>query len=477
VAVVDQLSGLDAAFLEAESDTVHLHALGIMRLAAGESPLTPDDLHRVVAGRLHRLPQLCHRLVTVPAGLDQPYWVEAVPDLADHLHHVVLPGDGSGEFEALCAELAERHLDRTRPLWGFWLVDGLAHGGQAVVMKVHHSVSDGIGGLAIVGELLDLEPHPPEPPAPAGGEPIDGAGPGTAPTATERRPGPAWLLARAAGHVVRWPGRAVRAAVELGVAAGRLGGVVRRDPDPERATPLVAPKLASSGRISSARSIAFAELSLERVKAVGRAADARVNDVVLATLAGAVRHWLVGQGDLPDLPLVAAVPVSTRTAEDLAAPGNHVSACFVHLATHLADPQARLAATATSSVLAKEAHAAVGDQVLAHLTALVMPITVVTTLRLYSGLGLPALHPPAVNLVVSNVPGPTVPLYLAGRLVDRMSALGPIFDGSPLNVTAVSYRGVLTFACLACPERMPDLQGLADGLIPAFEELAGAYGC
>lgn len=462
--MVDQLSGLDATFLEAETDTIHLHALGVVRLAPDADHLSPADLRALVDARLHRLRPLRQQLVTVPAGLDQPYWVEVVPDLDDHLHHAVIPRNDTRGFEAFCADLSERHLDRTLPLWQFWLVDGLPHGGQALVLKVHHSVSDGIGGLAIVSELLDLEPMP---------RPIE---PLVEPGAPERRPGPVWLLGRAAGHVARWPGTAVRTVVELGGSVVRLRGVVRREHTADRAAPLIAPRLASSGRVTAGRSIAFRDLPLDRVKAVAHAADVRVNDVVLATLAGAVRGWLQEQDDLPDQPLVAAIPVSTRGPEDLQAPGNHVSACFIHLATNVGDPRERLATTAASSVLAKEAHAAVGDQVLAHLASLIMPITVVTSLRLYSGLGLPALHPPAVNLIVSNVPGPTFPLYLAGREVDRMYALGPILDGAPLNVTAVSYHGTLGIGCVACPERIPTLGSLADRLAPVFEELATALG-
>jgi WS/DGAT/MGAT family acyltransferase len=216
---------------------------------------------------------------------------------------------------------------------------------------------------------------------------------------------------------------------------------------------------------------------MDRVKAVARAADVRVNDVVLGTLAGGARAWLEAHDDLPDQPLVAAIPVSTRSADELSRAGNHVSACFVHLETQIEDPVERLRATASSSVQGKEVHAAVGSEVLAHFTALALPITVVTSLRLYSGLGLPSLHPPAVNLVVSNVPGPTFPLYLAGRRADRLSALGPIFDGAPLNVTAVSFDGTLSIGLVACPDRLPDLTTLADALVGAFDDLAAALGC
>lgn len=461
--MADQLSGLDATFLEAESPTTHLHGVGIIRIAPGEDPISLEDLAALVEERLPRLLPLRQRLITVPAGLDRPYWVEVVPELAEHLDHVELSGREADEFEAFCARVAEEHLDRTRPLWHLWVVSGLPDGAQALVVKLHHSVSDGVGSLAIVAELLDLEPAPAAP-AP---------GPGSV---AEPTPGPLWLLGRAAGNLVRWPLDAAKAIIEAGGSVARLASVLHQ-PGDERAAPLATPRLASSGAISAARTAAVRDLPMDRVRAVGRAADVRVNDVVLATLAGAVRSWLLAHDDLPDQPLVAAVPVSTRSPEDLGRAGNHVSACFVHLATQVEDPLERLRATAASAVQGKEAHAAVGSEALAHLTSLALPITVVTSLRLYSGLGLPSLHPPAVNLVVSNVPGPNVPLYFAGRRADRLYALGPIFDGAPLNVTAVSFDGTLGIGLIACPDRLPDLAVLAGALEVAFEELAVAVGC
>jgi len=466
--VTDQLSGLDATFLEAESPTTHLPGVGIIRIAPGEDPISLEDLTALVEERLPRLLPLRQRLITVPAGLDRPYWVEVVPDLAEHLDHVELPDRDAGEFEAFCAGVAEEHLDRTRPLWHLWVVSGLPDGAQALVVKLHHSVSDGVGSLAIVAELLDLER------APAAAAPGTGSDP--EPARPAPMPGPLWLLGRAAGHLVRWPIDAARAVVEAGGSIARLASVLHQ-PGDERAAPLATPRLASSGPVSAARTAAMRDLPMDRVRAVGRAADVRVNDVVLATLAGAVRSWLLAHDDLPDQPLVAAVPVSTRSPEDLGRAGNHVSACFVHLATQVEDPVERLRATAASAVQGKEAHAAVGSEALAHLTSLALPITVVTSLRLYSGLGLPSLHPPAVNLVVSNVPGPNFPLYFAGRRADRLYALGPIFDGAPLNVTAVSFDGTLGIGLIACPDRLPDLDALADALEVAFEELAVAVGC
>ena len=193
--MTDQLSGLDATFLEAESPTTHLHGVGIIRIAPGEDPISLEDLTALVEERLPRLLPLRQRLITVPAGLDRPYWVEVVPDLAEHLDHVELPDRDAGEFEAFCAGVAEEHLDRTRPLWHLWVVSGLPDGAQALVVKLHHSVSDGVGSLAIVAELLDLER------APAAAAPGTGSDP--EPARPAPMPGPLWLLGRAAGHLDR----------------------------------------------------------------------------------------------------------------------------------------------------------------------------------------------------------------------------------------------------------------------------------
>jgi diacylglycerol O-acyltransferase len=218
------------------------------------------------------------------------------------------------------------------------------------------------------------------------------------------------------------------------------------------------------------------DLPLDRVKAVAHAAEVHVNDVVLAVVTGTLRSWLLGHDDLPDQPLVAAVPVSTRTPDQLLAPGNYVSACFVHLPVHLDDARARLEVTAAVAAGGKAAHAAVGGRTLERLTSLVFPVLLSGPIDLYHRLRGASAHPSPVNVVVSDVAGPTFDLFLSGRRAEAFYALGPIFDGVALNVTAISFEGVLGFGWVTCPDSVADLDALVDGQAGAFEELAAAYG-
>ncbi len=458
-----QLSGLDATFLEAETATAFMHGVGIIRFdAGGHERITFEALRAHLQRRIGHMEPLRRQLVTVPGGLDQPWWITAEPDLDHHLSHVELDPDGDDRaFEELCEGIAQSPLDRERPLWHLWLVDGVRRDEQALVVKIHHSVSDGVGALAIVATILDTVPDPVE------REPVD--------LEVEAPPDAGWMLARAAAHRARWPLDAARTAVEVAASVGQLFRLGRRS-HADVAVPLRAPRLPMSGVVSAHRSVAIRELPMDRVKAVAHASGAKVNDVILAVLAGSLRRWLMDQDALPDLALVAAVPVSLRTIEEMAEAGNKVSACFVHLATQVSDPLERLHACSEAAAGGKAAHLALGPHTIEHLTSLVYPNLVTAGMRAYSGMGLAQVHPPPVNLVVSNVAGPPWPLYLQGRRVTSLTALGPIFDGVPLDVTAVSCDGCLSIGFITCPERLPDLGALADHTQAAFDELVDATG-
>ena len=463
-----QLRGLDAAFLALESPTGHLQAVGVATLDPDAPPITRDELMDLVDRRLHRLDLLRRRLVTVPGGIDRPYWIDVRPDLHRHVQVHSLPHDDpDGAFERFSAELAGRPLDRNAPMWEFWLVDGLPSGGQALVVKVHHSLCDGVGSLALVAQLFDEGPddhaaslH--EPPTPVSEERPPSVA--VAPRPGGVQPGPA-AVRRATTTVVEVAQSALRVRVTVDAFAGA-----------DLAAPLATPHLSFHGPISGQRSVALRELPLDRVKAVAHASGTRVNDVVLAVLAGTLRRWLEANGELPDRPLVAAVPVSTRTPEELLEPGNHVSACFVHLPTDRADPRERLAVTAAVATSGKAIHAAVGAATLEHLTSVTFPLVLSVPTNLYQRSGVAERHPAPVNLVVSNVAGPPADLYLAGRRATAFYALGPIFDGVSLNVTAISYGNVFGFGYIACPDLIDDIDVLADGQEAALEELAAAYG-
>ena len=420
------------------------------------------ELREHVAARLSRLAVLHRRLVTVPGGLDRPYWVDEEPDLNRHIRGHRLP-DEPGALERFCSGVAATPVDRSRPLWELWLVDDPAGGGQVVVAKLHHSLCDGIGALALVAQLFDDEPDPPEHDRAEVVRP-------------EPAPGWPWLLGRAALHALRWPVEVATTSVELVGSLLRLRDTVEHMSAADLAAPLATPHLPFDGRITAARSAALRDLPVDRVKALAKASGTHVNDVMLAVLAGTLRRWLAHHGELPDRPLVAAVPVSTRRPEQLFDPGNHVSACFVHLPTNLEDPRERLSVTAAVATSGKALLAAVGTSALEHLTAVTYPIVLSVSADLYQRSGAASHHPAPVNLVVSNVAGPTFDLYLAGRPASAFYALGPIFDGVTLNITGISFRNTFGFGYLACPDLLDDLDVLADGQEEAFEELAAVYG-
>lgn len=465
--VLEQLGGIDAAFVGLETPTGHLHGVGVVVLEPGVRPLELDELIAVVEHRLPHLDLLRRRLVTVPGGLDRPYWADVTPDLPAHirLHQLPEPADPV-DFEQFCASAAETKLDPTRPMWEFWLVNGLASGGQALVIKVHHSLCDGIGSLALIAQLLDQSPDGPPP-----------AEPDTPLATPDKTPGMPWLLASAAVHASQRPLRAVATFVDLIGSARRLRGYIDSVDGLDLAAPLATPRLPLNGPVTARRSVVFRDSPLDRVKTIARASGTHVNDVILAVLAGTLRHWLQAQHMLPDQPLVAAVPVSTRGPDELLLPGNYVSACFVHLPTHIADPRERLEVTAGVADRGKAIGTAVGPATLERLTELAFPALLSAPARIYQRTGLASRHPAPVNLVVSNVAGPPFDLYLAGRPATEFYALGPIFDGVALNITAISFRGVLNFGYVTCPDRLPDLTALADGQQAAFEELALAYNC
>jgi diacylglycerol O-acyltransferase len=463
--MVEQLGGIDSAFLGLESATAHLQGVGVVCLDPGARRLELDELIALVAHRLSHLDLLRRRLVTVPGGLDRPYWVDVAPDLPAHIrvHELADRGDPA-DFERFCADMASTKLDRSRPMWEFALVNGLASGGQALVIKVHHSLCDGIGSLALIAQLFDRCPST----APDEGRAAHS-------TSAEESPSMPWLLARAAANTLRRSAHAVTTSVELLGSARRLRGVLDANANTDLAAPLATPHLSFGGRVSARRSVAFRDLPLDGVKDIAHASGTHVNDVILAVMAGTLRRWLLAKGELPAQSLVAAVPVSTRGPDELLAPGNHVSACFVHLPTHLADPRERLEVTAAVADRGKAVHAAIGQETLERVTELAVPLLLSAPADLYQRAGLASMHPAPVNLVASNVAGPPFDLYLAGRPATAFYALGPIFDGVALNVTAISFRNLLGVGYVACPERLPDLAALADGQRAAFDELAEAY--
>ncbi len=479
-----QLSTLDAQFLNAETATtlVHVGSLSVLEPRdAARGGLTVEDLRELFAARLHLVGPLRWRLQEVPLGLDFPYWVEADDfDLEYHIREIALVAPGSDEqLGEQVARLAARPLDRTRPLWEAYLIHGLAGGRQGLYTKVHHSAIDGVSGAEVLAVIMDVTPEPREVAPP--GDPAAEAGVSTSSMLARglwrlaARPARFALQApRMLPHVLDLPGaQTIPGVPELAKVVGtvtRMAGlnVVADRPDPAP-TP---PRTPFNGPITPHRRFAFTSVPLADVKEVKNAFGLTVNDVVMAVCTSALRTWLLDHDALPDTPLVAAIPVSVRTPEQMGTAGNQVNFMLTALPTHEADPARRLAGLHTSLLEAKERFDAVPAQLL-HEYSAVLPqalhgLASRTLLRAITVGG------PPFNLFISNVPGPQVPLYTAGARVSGSYPVSVVSDtGGGINITVMSYDGHLDFGIIVCREMVPDVWDVARHLHEATAELVG----
>ncbi len=460
---MQQLSGLDAAFLAMETSAVfgHVGSVCVLDPSTAPAPLTLDRLTTVIASRLHLIPPFRRRLVEVPFGLDQPYWIEDPDfDIEYHVREIALPDPGDDrQLAEQAARLHARALDRRRPLWELYLVHGLAGGRKAVYSKVHHAAIDGVSGNDILAAVLDLTPdgRPVEPPVAWSGE---------------QEPGALELLARSAVSFYSHPLRAARMSYGLARALPTLAGASvrpaqalgegRRDPGAVLgpSSGLRAPSTPFNRSVSPHRRWAFVSLPLAAVKEVKDAAGTTVNDVVMALCAGALRRWLQDHHALPEQPLVAAVPVSVRTEQQKGTHGNRISSMIASIPTHLADPAERLAACHQAMRAAKEQHGALPADMLADVAQFAMPALAGQAARLAARLRL-VERVNAFNLIISNVPGPNIALYYAGARLLAYYPLSAIADGQGLNITVMSLEGQLHFGLIADRDLVPDLDVMA----------------
>ena len=455
--------GIDAAFLHTETPSTHWHVLGVVVLDDSDAP-EPFDvemLRRVLADRIDDVEVLRRRVVDSSMGISQPQWQYTHVDIDAHVSGATLP-DGSGlpELAALAGEMGSRPLRRDRPMWEFTVVDGLADGKKAMIAKIHHSLVDGVAAVGVLGAIFDAEPHAP---------------PARCVDAGDVEPFPARreYLAAAVRTVADQPAVVARSFTRLVRTAWQVAQQVRhREGGPT--LPLTAPRTFLSRSITPARSAAFATLDLDSVKEVRRAFDVTFNDVAVSIASGVIRAWLARADDLPDRPLVAAIPTSVRTAPGGVDSNNQVSTLFGALPTHLADPADRVRFVAAEMPGAKAFHEELGPRTLGSL-ALVAPWNLAALLfRTYSDLGLANRLPPVVNLVLTSVPGPPVPLYCGGARMEALFPLGPIFDGAALNVSVVSYTDKVCIGFLTCPDVCPPVQHLADAVPAVVDDLLGA---
>jgi WS/DGAT/MGAT family acyltransferase len=497
---MQQLSGLDAIFLYLETAEMPMHvgALHVFELPAGLKGRFVTALREHVAQRLADAPVLRRRLWWPPLNLANPAWVDADPDLKQHIVEHKLPpsarlGDGRRELQDAVAQLHLQALDRSRPLWKFHVLEGLAPaaGGARRVglyTQLHHAAVDGQAAVALANALLDLYPEgrastatapgrrtrPPVPYEPGMTEMLRGVlGSQAQKMASIIRELPATVgtlksaAGQAAGAALEQASGKLFSRLGLPGAAGRPGG-----------GPLgLAPRTRLNVSVGSTRAFATASLPLGELKTLARAHGATVNDLVLMLCGSALRRWFQKRRALPKQSLVAAVPVSLRGGREgrvapAAGEGNLASLSLVSLGTHLADPLQRLAHVQAAGQAMKSAMGPLKSVLPVDFPSLGLPWLLEAATALYGRARLADRLPQLANLVISNVPGPSQPLYLAGARMQSNWPASIVVHGLALNITVQSYADSLDFGLMADGAALPEVQELADALQVAFDDLA-----
>jgi WS/DGAT/MGAT family acyltransferase len=449
--------GIDAAFLHTGTRSTPWHIVGVLVFDPSTSPtgFDRDVVARVVAERIELLDAFRRRVVDLRGPLSLPHWViERTVDLADHVRDAELPGlDGLIGLGRLAAETAARPLAIDRPLWEMDVIADIGNGRAAVVAKVHHSIMDGTAAVGILGALFDLEPREPASPAdPVATTAVPGLGLGSA----------LQTLGRLPVATTRTVAQLPRAAVGFVHALRAAGRSVT--------LPLSAPRTSLNRSITARRTVTLTTLPFDDVREVAESFGLTINDVIVACCTGAIRAWLDDAGELPTKPLVAAMPVSMRGGTDHRT-GNQISALFAALPTHLANPAERVEAIRREMRDAKATLADVRPQTLGALAEAAPWNVLGLMFRAYSRFGLANLLPPAVNLVLSNVPGPQIPVYFGGARLVGLYALGPIFDGAALNITVTTCNHDVDVGIVTCPDVAPPVEGLVPALEASLAEL------
>jgi diacylglycerol O-acyltransferase len=445
---MNRLSGLDASFLYLESSTQLLHVCGVVMISPQTMPETYsfESLKKEINRRISVMPEFLRTLHTVPLHLDHPVWViDEDFDIDRHVHRLAVPSPGTEEeLSEIVGHLAGIPLDRSRPLWEMWVIEGLASGQIAVFTKMHHAAVDGVSGANLISNLCSLEPEAP----PTSEQPLE----------HDRVPSDLELAARAALSVATRPLELAKLVLpSAGIVTGWVGRASKGKAMP---APFTAPRTSFNGTITGHRSAAFADLDLDDVKKVKRATGATVNDVVLGLVGGALRRYLADRHELPSSSLVAMVPVSVHGRSKRTG-SNKVSGMFTKLYTDVEDPLERIRAIAETNADVKEHHGAIDADTLQDWAQFAAPRTFAMAVRVYSRLRLAERHPVVHNLVVSNVPGPPVPVYFMGARIEALYPLGPVFHGAGLNITVMSNNGRMNVGLLGCRELVPAVWDLA----------------
>jgi diacylglycerol O-acyltransferase len=473
-----QLSGIDASFLYLETPETPMHVAGLtyFELPDGFEGSFYQHFRRFFEGRLHTIPIFSKRLAPSLYDLDHPGWVDADDlDLDYHLRETALPAPGTAaQLEEVIGHLHANTLDRSRPLWQFYIITGLENGQGVLYSKVHHAAVDGGAGMAINKALYDVTATPRDVPPPVP-KPAEVKPAPSSPTAVDPVKGISDIM----GNMMRQQMRMWQTAADIGTAMtsaflakpgeqpkaiATLQSLVSQLPT------LNAPRTPFNATITRERSYAARTVSLTDAKAIAKASGTKLNDVVMAICAGALRRYLQEKGQLPDKPLIAGVPISLREPGDTRQ-NNQVSGMLCSIATDIADPAERLKAILKSSSESKQIAGTFRDAVPQDFAFVGAPILLQLIMLVYGRSGLADKLPMPMNVTISNVPGPPMPLYCAGA---RVTALHPVSipaHGAALNITVQSYMDALNFGLTADRRAVPDVGRLGDYLIDAAKEL------
>ena len=452
----DRLSPIDASFLHQEKHASHMH-VGAVVIFEGPAP-SREDFAEHIESRLGLVPRYRQKLAFPRFEMGRPFWIDEPRFNIDyHVRHTALPPPGSVEqLRQLVGRIFSQRLDRSKPLWEMWLVQGLEDGRFALISKTHHALVDGVAGVDLSTVLFDLTPVPAEPPAEDGWTPAPE--PSQAELVAEGVKGllrtPTDLAGRALGAVAS-PGQTL---AEVREAAEGVGEVLWAGLNPAPEVPLNAP-------IGTHRRVWWVQRRLDDFKEIKNALGGTVNDVVLAVVAGALGRWLRSRGVRTEgLELRALVPVSIRTADEHGALGNRIAAMRGPLPVYGRDPVERLRIVRESMQGLKESKQALGAEVISGIEQFAPPTLLAQASRLNFSTRL-------FNLIVTNVPGPQFPLYLLGREMEELVPIAFLPEDHALAIAIMSYNGKVDFGLLGDYDAMPDLDAVADLLEEALDEL------
>jgi diacylglycerol O-acyltransferase / wax synthase len=454
---LDRLTAVDASFLHQEGPASHMHVGGMS--VFGGPPPDMDEFLEGLRSRLHLVPRYRHKLAHTALDSGRPVWIDDPNfNLDYHVRHTALPAPGGNtELLRLVARIFSQGLDRSKPLWELWLVEGLEGNRFALISKSHHALIDGISGVDLATVMFDLSPVP---------EPVEHSG---RPWQPHREPGTVDLVAaglkgavRAGIEVVTRAASAAthpeRALGNLREAAEGIGEIVWAGLNPAPDTPL-------NVEIGPHRRFIGVPSRLEDFKRVKDAFGGTVNDVVLTVVAGALREWLISRGVRTEgLELRALVPVSIRTESQRNTLGNQIAAMRGPLPVYIADPVQRLRVVKRSMDGLKESKMAVGAEVLAGVQNFAPPTVLAQASRINFSTRL-------FNLIVTNVPGPQFPLYVHGREMEVVYPIAFLPKDHALAVAIMSYNGQMNFGLLADYDAIPDLDAIAQNIAEALDEL------